>query len=855
MPKRTSVTPPGTPPHDRFLYPFVPRPMPPGLEGLNELAMNLRWAWSHAGDDLWQRVDPEAWELTGNPWIILQDVGESRLKELAGDSAFRRELERVAAMRAEYPADPGWYGRTYPDRPRHLAAYFSMEYGIGEALPLYAGGLGVLAGDYLKTASDLGVPVVGVGLLYQEGYFRQMLDADGRQHEAFPYNDPVSLPIFPVRDADGARLRVPLRLPGRTLRVRLWRADVGRVNLYLLDSNDPLNSPADRGITAKLYDADPERRLLQEMVLGICGWRALETLGLPVEVCHLNEGHAAFAILERVRSFMTSTEVPFAAALWATRGGTVTTTHTPVPAGFDRFAPEIVAHYCSEFAGRLKISVDELLALGRANPDDRSEPFTPSFLAARGSGRGNAVSRLHREVSRTLAAPLFPRWPPHDLTLDYITNGVHMPSWDSAYSDEVWTRACGKGRWLGTLEDVCEKFCCATDEQLWEMRTRQRHDLVEHARARLARQLGERGASPDEVDDARLVLDPDALTLGFARRFASYKRPYLLLADPARLERILLDLKQPLQIVVAGKAHPSDQDGKRMVAEMAAFARRPAARHRFVFLEDYDIHLAQHLVQGVDVWLNTPRRPMEACGTSGMKVLVNGGLNLSELDGWWAEAYAHDVGWSIGDGREHPWDGAWDAVEARQLFDVLEGGVIPEFYARDESGFPRAWLGRIRASMSRLSPQFSSNRMLREYVTREYLPAADAFARRAAGNAALARELAEWDARLRRGWPHLRFGNLAIEHSLNRLRVEVHLGEIDPEWVRVELYADPLPGADKPERVPMKRGRAIAGAPNTFAYEAVTPAGRPAEHYTPRIVPYHREARVPFEQALILWLR
>jgi starch phosphorylase len=842
MPERTPATPPGALSQDRIMQPFALRRMPQGLEGLI--------------DDLWSRIDPETWELTSNPWVILQNVGETRLNELAADAEFRRELERVAGMRAEYRGAPGWYGQAYPGR-RLLVAYFSMEYGIGEALPLYAGGLGVLAGDYLKTASDLGVPIVGVGLLYQEGYFRQMLDAEGRQREAFPYNDPLSLPIFPVRNSDGAWLRVPLRLPGRTLHVRLWRAHVGRVSLYLLDSNDPLNSPADRGITAKLYDADPERRLLQEMVLGICGWRALETLGLPVDVCHLNEGHAAFAILERVRSFMSSTGVPFEVALCATRAGNVTTTHTPVEAGVDRFAPEIVAHYCGEFAGRLKISIDKLLGLGRANPDDRAEPFTPSFLAGRGSGRGNAVSRLHREVTRRLATRLFPGWPPLDFAVDYITNGVHMPSWDSVWSDEVWTRACGKGRWLGTLEDVCENFCGSTDEQLWEMRTRQRHDLIAHARGRLARQLGERGASPDEVDDARLVLDPDALTLGFARRFASYKRPYLLLTDPARLERILLDLKRPVQIVVAGKAHPSDQDGKRMVAEMAGFARHPAVRHRFVFLEDYDIHLAQHLVQGVDVWINTPRRPMEACGTSGMKVLVNGGLNFSELDGWWAEAYAPDVGWSIGDDREHPWDGALDMCEAGQLFDILENEVIPEFYARDQSGLPRAWLQRIRASMSRLSPQFSSNRMLREYVTRAYLPAAESYARRIAAKAALARELAEWDARLRRGWPHLRFDNLAIERGegSNRFRTEVHLGEIDPDWIRVELYADPLPGADTPERVPMNRAGVVPGAKNAFFYDGVTPGTRPPEHYTPRIIAHHPEARIPLEQSLILWLR
>lgn len=703
---------------------FLLRPLPEGLEPLTDLALDLRWTWSHAGDALWRMVNPDIWDRTRNPWVILQDIPQVRLDQLAGDTTFREELQRLLAAQQQYLSDPGWYGQAHAEAGLRRIAYFSMEFGLGESLPLYAGGLGVLAGDYLKAASDLGVPVVGVGLLYQEGYCRQVVDADGQPQNLYPYNDPTSLPLLPVLAGGGGWLHVGLDLPGRTLLLRVWQARAGRVSLYLLDSNDPLNSPADRGITSKLYGGGPELRLLQEIVLGIGGWRLLDTFGLDVDVCHLNEGHAAFAVLERARSFMERTGVTFWDALWATRAGNVFTTHTPVAAGFDTFGPALIQKYSTysrHYLARLGISLTELLALGRKDPADPNEPFNMAYLALRGSGTVNGVSRLHGAVSRHIFRDLYPRWPEREVPVGHITNGVHVPSWDSPWADRLWTHAGGKERWLGTLEGLYEAIQACTDEELWTSRAAGRQALIRYARERLARQLGQRGAEPEMVAEAAHVLDPNVLTLGFARRFTGYKRPTLLLHDPERLVRLLTASERPVQIVVAGKPHPEDEEGRRLVEAWVVFVRQPAVRRRAVFLEDYDISLAQELVQGIDVWLNTPRRPWEACGTSGMKVLVNGGLNLSELEGWWAEAYAPEVGWALGDGQEHL-EPDWDAREAEELYKRLEQEIVPEFYTRDTQGIPRPWVARMRASMAHLAPRFSSNRMVREYGGADLCP-------------------------------------------------------------------------------------------------------------------------------------
>ena len=829
-------------------------PWPKGLEALEALALDLRWTWSHAGDAVWKALDAETWEATGNPWAILNTASQQQVEQAAADQGFRKLLRGVDEERRKYLQQSGWFRATYANRLKGVA-YLSMEFALGEGLPLYAGGLGVLAGDYLKTASDLGVPVFGIGLLYREGYFRQILDDEGVQSEAYPDNDPADLPVTPLRDPNGAWLRIAVDLPGRKLLLRLWRALVGRTTLYLLDSNDPLNAPRDRAITAKLYPSEPEQRLLQEIALGIGGWRALIAANIDVDVCHLNEGHAAFAVLERIRAFMKSARCSFPEALWATRVGNVFTSHTPVSAGFDTFAPSLVGRFLKDYAAELGVSVDDLLALGRTNQADVNERFNMAFLAARGCGYINGVSALHGQVTRSILQPLFPRWPEREVPADHITNGVHAPLWDSKWADAVWTGCCGKHRWLTTSQDLCEALCSASDADLWTMRSQARADLVTYARERLVRQLGERGAGPDAITSAKAILNPSVLTLGFARRFTEYKRPTLVLNDPTRLKHILTNTSRPVQLVVAGKAHPADRKGKELVHEFVAFAQDAEIRSRVVFLEDYDIALAQQLTGGVDVWINTPRRPWEACGTSGMKVLVNGGLNLSELDGWWAEAYEPGLGWEIGDGVEHE-DNQWDAYEAGRLYELLEGPIVSEFYERDSEGLPRNWLTRIRASMSQLAPRFSGNRMIIEYLEKAYAPAAGALKTRAADNAKVARELSAWDSKLKRNWNQIRFGALNVtdeEAAQRRFRVELFLGDNDLSAIEVQLYADQV--AELPVVVvPMlPLPRSDGTDPRTF--EALLSRERPAEHFTPRLVPHHPAAQVPLEEAGILWFR
>jgi starch phosphorylase len=684
-----------------------------------------------------------------------------------------------------------------------------------------------------------------------------MIDQDGSQQALYPYNDPGQLPIVPLREPNGEWLRLELDLSGRPVWLRAWEVRVGRARLYLLDSNDAANFPAHRGITSELYGGGPELRLQQELILGIGGWRLLEALGLGPEVCHLNEGHAAFAVLERARTFMKATGQPFDAALAVTRAGNLFTTHTAVPAGFDVFAPALIEQYLGGYAeNALKIPRRELMALGRRNADDASESFNMAYLAIRGSGAVNGVSRLHGEVSRRLFSPLFPRWPEAEVPVGHVTNGVHMPTWDSPESDAIWTGACGKARWRGTMETLERDIRCVPDAELWRFRAAARRSLIEFARERLSQLLTASGAPPGAVAEAARLFDPGTLTLGFARRFAAYKRPNLLLHDPDRLLRLLTNPRFPVQLIVAGKAHPSDRAGQAMIQEWIRFIRRSEARSHAIFLADYDMLLTERLVQGVDVWINTPRRPWEASGTSGMKVLVNGGLNLSELDGWWAEAYTPAAGWALGDGREHGDDPAWDAAEAEALYDLLEQRVIPEFYARDEQGIPPAWLARVRESMARLTPRYSTNRTVREYTELHYLPAVAAYRARAENHGAGGRELVAWREALKRNWNGVRFGETKVATDGNQhvFEVRVYLNGLRPDSVRVELYADGVRGGG-PVRQEMNRVRSTAGADGAHLYRASVPAVRPSNDYTPRVVPCRSGVSVPLEEARILWQR
>jgi starch phosphorylase len=828
-----------------------------GFDSLAELALDMRWSWSHCDDELWRRLDPALWELTQNPWVVLQTVSRDQLERVLADPAFRKNLDGLLQAKRQTAKAPAWFQQHHPQSPLSCVAYFSMEFMLSEALPIYSGGLGNVAGDQLKAASDLGVPVVGVGLLYQQGYFRQVIDKDGAQQALFPYNDPGQLPITPLRQPNGEWLRLEIALPGYSVWLRAWQVQVGRVKLYLLDSNDAANFPAHRGITSELYGGGPELRLKQEMMLGIGGWRLLAALGIRPEVCHLNEGHAAFAALERARTFMLETGQPFEVALAATRAGNLFTTHTAVTAGFDRFSPALIEQYLSRYAReKLGISLHELLALGRQNPDDSSESFNMAWLAIRGSGAVNGVSRLHGKVSRHLFEPLFPRWPAEEVPVGHVTNGVHMPSWDSAAADELWTKACGKNRWLGTMENMEQNIRRVSDADLWQFRLAASKSLVENARARLSRQLAGSGAPPEAVEEAKHLFDPNVLTLGFARRFATYKRPNLLLHDPARLLRLLGNPQRPVQLILAGKAHPADRPGQALIQQWTQFIRRPEARPHIIFLSDYDMHLTEQLAHGVDVWLNTPRRPWEACGTSGMKVLVNGGINLSALDGWWAEAYTPDVGWALGDGQEHGDDPAWDAAEAAALYDRLEQEVIPEFYTRDDKGIPTAWVARMRASMARLTPRFSANRTVREYTEHHYLPAAAAYQLRVANKGAIGGQMVAWQHRLKEKWAALRFGEVKIEtrDGQHAFEVQVWLDDLEPKAVRVELYADGVNGGS-PVRQEMKSIGPLTGVAGGYIYRAAVSATRAAGDYTARVIPHCEGAAIPLEAAHILWQR
>jgi starch phosphorylase len=827
--------------------------MPEGLEGLIDLALDLRWSWNHAADKLWREIAPDLWDETGNPWLILQTVAAGRLQALAANADFRKLVDVSMSEHRQALQAPPWFQQAYSEEPFSIA-YFSMEYGLSEALPIYSGGLGILAGDYLKMASDLGVPVVGVGLLYQQGYFRQVIDSRGDQTESYPYNDPSQLPIMPVRDRSGDWLRVKIDFPGRVLTLRCWEATVGRVKLYLLDSNDPVNAPADRGITRELYGGDSKLRLQQEIVLGIGGWRMLDAMDIHPEVCHLNEGHAALAVIERARTFMVSKHQPFEIALAATRPGNIFTTHTPVEAGFDRFSRELIGQYLVDYVDQISIGLEDLMSLGRQDPANSQEPLNMAFLATRGSGIVNAVSRLHGEISQRIFQPLYPRWPQRQVPMTHVTNGVHMPSWDSASADECWTDACGKGRWLSTLNTIVEDFKKVSDESLWELRMSQTRQLLSYTRERLGRQLASARAATELINQCGQLLDPNTLTIGFARRFTGYKRPNLLLHNPERLQNIINHPQRPVQFIIAGKAHPLDEEGKALVQAWWQFSIRPEVRGRVVFLSDYDMSLAEQMVQGIDLWVNTPRRPWEACGTSGMKVLVNGGLNVSELDGWWAEAYQADVGWAIGDGQEHGADPNWDAREAEQLYSLLEEEIVPCFYERDSKGIPRSWVARMRASMAELTPNFSANRMVREYVDKLYSRCAKSYRKRSDNRANEAVLLCRWRDSLTKSWHKLRFGNLDIQRHEDSyiVTVTVYLGDIDSRAIQVQLYAEPK-GDAEPEIHIMEMAGAVSGTVNGYLYRACIPVRRPIEYYTPRIIPYFDGAVVPLEAANILW--
>lgn len=840
---------------------YTPRYLPESLHGLFTLALDLHWTWHHGSDELWRTLDEDTWSATRNAWLVLNSVSGDRIEALAQDPVFQqRYREQVAAHKAFSSAGTWYSDECAPALDRGIA-YFCMEYGLSESLPLYSGGLGVLAGDFLKAASDLGIPVTAVGLLYQQGYFRQAISRTGEQLEFYPYNDPTMLPVSPLRDADGEWVRVVVPLPGRPVRLRAWRAQVGRCELLLLDSNDPRNEPGDRGITSELYTGDPEKRLQQEMVLGIGGWRLLRQLDRKPAICHLNEGHCALALIERAFGWQDDYQQDFETARTATRATNLFTTHTSVASGFDLFPASLLRLYLTPWLASRDLDIDALMALGNGasqgaggDHGDGEIRLNMARLALNMSGQFNGVSRIHQTVTRNLFQPWFPRWPAEDIPAGYVTNGVHTPTWDSPESDAIWTRACGQDRWRRPLELQCP-MAEVSDQELWDMRRAQRKRLIRYLRHRLAGQHCEQNPGADHDAACGLLLDSETLTLGFARRFTDYKRPDLLLKYPERLVCLLASRDHPVQIVLAGKAHPYDEQGKRMIRQWKVFSRRPEVAGKVVFIEDYDLGVANQLVQGVDVWLNCPRHPWEACGTSGMKVLVNGGLNLSQYDGWWAEAWQPAVGWAIRPGatvEQLRSDNNHDLQDAEELFDLLEQSVIPAFYDAGAEGIPRQWLAMVRASMDGLTATYSANRMVRDYVAQFYLPMVELGAQR---SPEIARQLVAESRTQALHWSHIRFGAFMVDtHGESQsCTVEVYLDGIEQDHVTVELVAE---ASDFGPRVIaiMKLVHPLSGSKNTFLFEATVPT-RPEGHYTPRLRPRDARLNLPLENPAALWMK
>jgi len=656
--------------------------LPDRLEPLREIAYNLLWSWQLETIEMFRRLDRTLWEkVNHNPVALLGSIDQEKLDRAAADDAFLAHLDRVYEDLKFYEASPTWFSKTHFSTSTPVIAYFSAEFGLTECLPIYSGGLGILAGDHLKSASDLGVPLVGVGLLYQRGYFQQYLNADGWQQEFYPDNDFYNLPVWPEVTPGGEPAKITVEFPGRKVYARVWRIQVGRIPLLLLDTNVRENNVEDRKITAELYGGDNENRLKQEILLGIGGIRALRQAGINPAVCHMNEGHSAFLGLERIRLLITESNLSFREAATVSSKSTIFTTHTPVPAGIDTFPPALMTKYFSDYFPSLLIGREEFLGLGRRDPKNDSEPFNMAYLALHLSSYANGVSELHGAISRKMWKNRWPEVPDDEIPIDHITNGVNTRSWIPAEMAQLFDRYLGPD-WAAKPADesIWEDIEAIPDDELWRTHERRRERLVAFARRRLGEQLKRRGARDLELRRAGEALDPEALTIGFARRFATYKRATLIFRDPERLRKILTNVDCPVQLIIAGKAHPQDSEGKELIRHIIHFARAEDIRRRILFLENYDITIGRYLVQGVDVWLNNPRRPLEASGTSGMKVLFNGGLNLSVVDGWWAEGYSPERGWAIGSGEEYEDLNYQDEVEASAIYDLLEKEIVPLFY-------------------------------------------------------------------------------------------------------------------------------------------------------------------------------
>jgi starch phosphorylase len=849
-------------PHQSFtVVPQLPEP----LEPLRALAWNLRFSWDPATVDLFRMMDRDLWEKAGkNPVLFLGRISQARLEDCAQDDAILANLARVWSDYTKYlSSEATWWRKRGPENNGLRIAYFSAEFGMSACLPLYSGGLGVLAGDHLKSASDLGIPLTGVGLLYQRGYFRQYLNPDGYQQESYPTNDFPNLPVSPARAPDGGEIVIHLPLDGKTLHVKVWRADVGRVPLILLDTNLLSNAPEHRSITSDLYGGDSDTRLQQEFVLGVGGVRALFALGWEPDVCHMNEGHSAFLALERIRILMERDGLSFEEARLASATSTVFTTHTPVHAAIDLFQSSQMDRLFADWRKTFGMSRSQLMDLGREHPGDEHSPFNMAIFAFRNADLANGVSRLHGQVSRGMWAKLWPHVPEEEIPITSITNGVHTQTWISREIRELLDRYLGP-RWARDPSDssIWEAIERIPAELLWRTHERQRQRLVAYVRSRMRARLVAQNATAPEIAAVNDILDAGALTIGFARRFAPYKRGNLFLRDRARLAEILNDPKRPVQFIIAGKAHPRDEAGKKLIQEIVQFSRHEGMRGKIVFVEDYDMDVAAHLVHGVDVWLNNPRRPLEASGTSGMKASANGAINCSVLDGWWDEAAAEGNGWSIGSGEVYLDEEAQDEIESNALYDLFEHEIVPLFYDRGRDSLPRGWIRMMKEAMKGITPVYSTARMVAEYAERAYLPAAERTARLVGKDYAGIRELATWRARVRGAWDSVRIRQIESPDVAERrvgdrvpVRALVDLAGLAAEDLEVQIYHGEVAHGGEltwAKAIPMKV--AEPGPDGSSWYAGELPCVRTGHRgYAVRVLPRNADLVTSFLPGLIRW--
>jgi starch phosphorylase len=838
--------------------------LPPRLEPLRKLAFNLHWDWNVETKELFRRLDRDLWESSRhNPVLMLGTISQKRLKEVAEDEGFVAQMERAAMQLDDYLSDRHWY-RKSRSQQSECYAYFSAEFGLCDCLPIYSGGLGVLAGDHLKSASDLGLPLVGVGLLYQEGYFSQQLSADGWQQERYPINDFYNMPLHLERNPDGSELRIDVPFPGRTVYARVWRVQVGVVPLYLLDTNIEPNAEYDHNITDQLYGGDLDIRIHQEILLGIGGVRMLKALGLKPTVYHMNEGHSAFLSLERIRMLMEEEGLSYNEAKQVAISSNIFTTHTPVPAGIDKFSGEMILHYLGHYGDRFGLSKEEFLSVGRETPGDLAEPFSMIILAMNMASFVNGVAQLHGLVSRRMFHSLWKDFPLDEVPITAITNGVHARSCVSKPTQELYDRYLGP-QWSDAAVDdpLWERVKSIPDEELWRNHERQRSEMVVFVREHMVRKLRDRSASPAEIAQAQEVLDPFALTIGFARRFATYKRATLFLRNLDRIKKILAgDKNRRVQFLFAGKAHPKDIPGKELIRNIVHFAREQGMSASVVFVPDYDIYVSRLMVAGCDAWLNTPRRPREASGTSGMKASMNGLPNLSVLDGWWDEADYVRTGWPIGHGEDYDDLAYQDDVESSALYDTIENEVVPLFYDRDEFGIPRKWIAKMKDAIRLNTPFFNTARMVRDYGMRGYFPASDRYFAMTANNYAPAKELSSWKRKVNENWYDIKIEAVDVSEPSQimvgqtiSVKARIDLNKLQPEDVQVELYQGSIDAS----------GQIVNGIPVVMEHQGSDQQG--ISVYTSnilysssglqglslRVLPKHKNVSSTFELGLMRW--